>query len=323
MVTSPGPIDEDSSLPEAGVCVFCPAPLLTVTVERHGGEEDRIHLHAGGQGVWVARMVRRLDVPVRLVGCFGGETGLVARRLVESEQIEVSSIDLTGDSSAYVHDRRSGERTIVAESPFPPLERHTLDELYSTTVAAALGAGVCVLTGIPHPDVLPAETYQRLAGDLRTNEVTVIADLCGDQMREALHGGLSCLKVSHEELEAAGLLPEDATTATVVAAAERLRARGADEIVVSRAEQPAVASIGSGWYEVHAPAMQVVDHRGAGDSMTATLAVAAAWGLPPDEALRLAAAAGSLNVTRHGLATGHAEAIERLAERVDLVPVHG
>ena len=44
--------------------VFSPAPQLTVTVEQ-GPDGPDIHLHAGGQGVWQARMIASLGVPVR------------------------------------------------------------------------------------------------------------------------------------------------------------------------------------------------------------------------------------------------------------------
>ena len=303
------------------VCVFSPSPILTVTVEGNDDEPDQIHLHAGGQGVWVARMIRQVDIPVRLVGCFGGETGLVSRLLVESEGIDVSCVELGGESSAYVHDRRGGEREEIATMPFLHLDRHALDELYSTTIAAALEAGVCVLAGVPDPDALPAETYQRLASDLRTNGATVIADLHGSQLRSALEGGISSLKVSHEELESDGLLEPDADLAGLIAAGEQLHKMGADEVVISRADQPAVASVDGEWCEVRGPEMQVVDHRGAGDSMTALLAAGAALGLDRHHTIRLAAGAGGLNVTRHGLATGHLDAIRQLAERVEIVRV--
>jgi 1-phosphofructokinase len=72
------------------VCVFAPAPLLTVTIEssRHGDADDaaeplddegELHLHVGGQGYWVARMLRTLGIDVVLCATFGGETGAVAR----------------------------------------------------------------------------------------------------------------------------------------------------------------------------------------------------------------------------------------------------
>ena len=39
----------------ADVTVFGPNPLLSVIIEARGDGADDVHLHAGGQGVWVAR----------------------------------------------------------------------------------------------------------------------------------------------------------------------------------------------------------------------------------------------------------------------------
>ena len=66
----------------ARVCVFAPAPLLTVTIESKadGSGDDEIHVHAGGQGFWIARLVAELGVEVVLCGSFGGETGVSPRR---------------------------------------------------------------------------------------------------------------------------------------------------------------------------------------------------------------------------------------------------
>jgi pfkB family carbohydrate kinase. len=52
--------------------------------------------------------------------------------------------------------------------------------------------------------------------------------------------------------------------------------------------------------------------------MTAGIAVALARGQTFEQALRVGAAAGALNVTRRGLATGHEEAVTELVERVVL-----
>ena len=69
---------------------------------------------------------------------------------------------------------------------------------------------------------------------------------------------------------------------------------------------------------VRPPVLEVVDHRGAGDSMTAGLAAGLARGFDLPAALRLGAAAAGLNVTRRGLATGERREIERLAEHIEL-----
>jgi len=52
--------------------------------------------------------------------------------------------------------------------------------------------------------------------------------------------------------------------------------------------------------------------------MTAALAVGLAHGLDHVELLQLAAAAAALNVTRHGLASGDATAIERFRPLVSV-----
>ena len=54
------------------VAIFAPHPLLTVTLEREGPERDKVHFHAGGQGVWVARMAASLGAEPVLCG-FQGE----------------------------------------------------------------------------------------------------------------------------------------------------------------------------------------------------------------------------------------------------------
>ena len=77
---------------------------------------------------------------------------------------------------------------------------------------------------------------------------------------------------------------------------------------------PVLAALGNRVVAVECPRVEVVDPTGGGDTMTAAFAVARARSLSDDDALRLAVAASTLNVTRRGLATGRREDIERLAE---------
>ena len=65
-----------------------------------------------------------------------------------------------------------------------------------------------------------------------------------------------------------------------------------------------------------------MDLRGAGDSMTAGIAVALARGEDMRAALCLGAAAGALNVTRHGLGAGPGPEIERLTADVTLLELN-
>ena len=74
---------------------------------------------------------------------------------------------------------------------------------------------------------------------------------------------------------------------------------------------------------MQAPHFQARDHRGVGDSTTAGLAVGCVRGLALEAVLRLAAAAGTLNVTRHGLGSGRRDSIEAIASRIEIRPLVG
>lgn len=298
--------------------VFGAQPLLTVTVETGGENEPEIHLHAGGQGVWVARMAALLGANVQLCAALGGEPGQVLRPLLESEGIDLRAVHAEAPNGVYIHDRRSGEREPVAETHAPQLSRHELDALYGLAIASGLETGVALLTGSADTAMLGADFYRRLARDLRENGTTVVADVSGDQLRGALDGGIDLLKISDEQLVEAGYAPSDDEHA-LVAGLRRLREAGAANVLVSRAADPALACVDSRLLKLTPPRLAALDPRGSGDSQSAAIAVALARGQAVREALVLGMAAGALNVTRRGLGSGDREAIESLVDQIELV----
>lgn len=296
------------------VVIFAPSPVLTVTVEEHSAGPD-IHVHAGGQGVWQARMLMRLGASVTMCSVLTGETGDMVRHLLTEDGVTVAGPVREGRGAAYVHDRRSGAREVVAEADGDPLGRHELDELFSTTVREGADAGLVILSGPQGDAALDADTYRRLAADLRRAGARVVVDLAGERLTAALSGGVTVLKVSDEELHADGLL-DDASVPALMRAMRRLRAGGAETVIVTRADEPLLLLDGDGFLEVTPPRLEVADTRGAGDSLTAGIAAGLARNESPREAVTMAAAAGALNVTRHGLGTGDPEAIARLRDEV-------
>jgi len=304
--------------------VFAPAPLLTVTIESKpsASPADEVHLHAGGQGFWISRLIAELGVDVVLCGSFGGESGRVAQALIENAGVGVHGIAATGSNGTYVHDRRSGERIEVASMAGDPLTRHELDELYGIVLLEGLESDVTVLGGPTGPPIVPSSTYRRLAGDLRNNGAKVIADLAGDPLTEALAGGVDVLKISADELRAEGRIGTD-DPAEIVEAMRALAAEGAEHVVTTRADLPAMAYVDHSFVVVRPPQLSEQDHRGAGDSLTAGIAATLATGGDLVDGLRLGAAAGALNVTRRGLATGRRAEIERLAAHVEIDTLPG
>jgi 1-phosphofructokinase len=296
------------------VVIFAPSPVLTVTVEDHAGGPE-LHLHAGGQGVWQARMLLRMGVDVAMCCVLSGESGTVLRHLLVDEGIRVVAVERDAKSSAYVHDRRGGERVSIVEIDGDPISRHDLDELYGVTLREGLDAELVILSGPAGDGTVPADVYRRLAADLGAGNPKVVVDLSGERLTAALAGGVTVAKISDEELLADGRINEK-TPAAIVAAIHEIAEAGAETVIVTRAAEPLLMLSDGVVSEVTAPTLEVADTKGAGDSLTAGVSAALASGASMLDAITLGAAAGALNVTRHGLGTGDREAIERLRERV-------
>ncbi|XVS60689.1 PfkB family carbohydrate kinase [Actinosynnema sp. CA-299493] len=298
------------------VAVFAPSPELTVTVEELDGTPD-IHIHAGGQGVWMSRMIESLGAEVVLCSALGGETGQVLRHLIG---VELKARDVAARNGGYVHDRRDGGRDQVVRMPADALSRHELDDLYEMTLVEALDAGVAVLSGPAAEDTpVPDSVYERLAKDLGGNGCRVVVDLSGDRLAAALAGGPAVVKVSHEELVSDGLAGSDSLP-DLAQGARKVAECGASAVIVSRAAEETLAWLDGSFYLVEVPELSPVDTRGGGDSMTAGLAAGLALGKSLEDSLKLGAAAGTVNVTRHGLGTGSGDVVRELVERVRLRP---
>ncbi len=314
MSDAPAPPSPDEQAPTVSVLAL--TPLLTIEIEP-GGPRDgapEVHVHPGGQGLWLGRMAYSLGARVVVCGPFGGETGMVAAHLARSENLDLRATT-TGGNGAFVHDRRSGERAEVVTTDPYPLNRHEVDDLYGTALVSGFDAAVTILTGSETDIGVAPSFFERLTNDLHASDRTVVADLSGEQARAVAAATGAVLKISHEEMVEGGFSDDDSEQALLDGARD-LVADGPRALVVSRAEDPTLLVTPDRTYSVQAPDVTTVDHRGAGDSMTAGIAVGLARGLDLPAAVRLGVAAGALNVTRRGLGTGRRDQIERLAERV-------
>jgi 1-phosphofructokinase len=295
-----------------------PSLIVTVTIEaKDGNQGDEVHLHPGGQGFWIARMIEHLGETPVLCAPVGGEVGSALRSLMPSN-LDLWPVETHGESPIYIHDRRSGERVTVAETSMPLLGRHEQDDFFSRALEVAMATDLLVVTGRYFGGGIPVDFFTRLAADLAALEVPVVADVHGDELDALLEGGpLHLLKLSRDDLVEDGRI-EVGGLAGLGKTVEAIRAQGARNVVVSGAEDATLACLGDSWYRIQQPTLQVADHRGSGDSMTAALAVAVARGMDEVEMLALGAAAGAANAVRHGLGNADRDLIVQLASRIQV-----
>lgn len=301
------------------VAVFGPDPLLSVTIEARG-EEDEVHVHAAGQGVWVARMAGELGVSPVLCSLLGGEAGAMLLPLLQTLPAELRIARTAGTNGTYVVDRRSGERQLIAASVRPAPQRHELDDLLTATIAAALGSSLAVICN-PYPvDSFPDEIYATLAEDLRAADLPMLLDLSSPRLERVLPFAPDLVKLNDWEL--AGYVGGPVDGPRALEAAYRLREAGAGAVAVTRSENPILVVPDDGDpFEIVPPAFPAGHREGCGDAMMGAIAAAWARGLSLRDALVLGAAAGSVNFLRRGLGTGKRAAIEELATRIVVRPL--
>jgi 1-phosphofructokinase len=304
------------------VAVFGPHPILTITIEaRPNALSDDVHVHAGGQGVWVARMAGELGADPVLCGTIGGEVGVALHALLDDLPFERHLVRTAGVSGCYVIDRRQGERRPVATAWSPPPSRHELDDLFSTTLATALDSDVLVVANPLPGDALPAEFYTNLVADVRATGTPVLVDLSSPRLDAALHGGPDLVKLNDWELAeyVTGPVGRDYERSEAV---DRLISAGARSVIVTLGAEPAFAVRADGaQFEVIPPRFEHGSSEGCGDSMMG--GIAAAWAAGSDwlDCLTLGAAAGAANFLRHGLGTGLRTVVEQLEAEVKIRPL--
>ncbi len=310
------------------VALFAPHPLLTVTIETEGDEREQIHFHAGGQGVWAARMVAQMGATPVLCGFLGGESGGLLEGLLPGAIApgEVRAVRTAAASGCYVTDRRQGERRVLAMTLSDPPSRHELDELFSLTCAEAVACGWLIVTNPMPGEALPLEIYGDLVADAKANGCRTLVDLSSPRMDSALRGGPDVAKLNDWEL--AGLVRGPVSEpAQLLAAARRLLddggGGGAGTAIVTRGEQPALVLSGERALRLTPPRFEHGYREGCGDAMMGALTAAWACGSSFEQALPVGAAAGAANFLRHGLGSASREVVERLVGSVALEPWPG
>ncbi len=305
--------------PAPPVVVFGPDPLLSVTIERAGTAEE-VHVHAAGQGVWVARMAGELGARPILCGFLGGETGDALAPLLEALPGERRMVRTAGFSGSYVVDRRSGERHVVVAAPRPAPHRHEIDDLIAVTCAAAMESALLVVGNSFPPEGFPEDAYETIVADVRAAGVPVIVDLSSPRLERTLACAPDLVKLNDWELAEYVRGPVDGPRA--LEAARRLRAAGAQAVAVTRAQAPILVLPKDGDpFEIVPQPLPLGHREGCGDAMMGAIAAGWARGLPLRDALILGAAAGSANFLRHGLGTGSRAVVEQLARRVTVRPL--
>ncbi len=269
--------------------------LLTGEVNRT--ETDSLCF--GGKGINVSAVLKELGVESVALGFTAGFTGKALCTFLQKAGIRTDFVELeSGNTRINVKIKAETETDINAGGP--PIPKAAFETLMQKLNALHPSDMVCLSGSIPH--ALPKNTYETILERLQNRGILFTVDATGELLLRVLRFQPFLIKPNHQELsEMLGRTLK--TESELFCGAAELQARGARNVLVSRAGEGAILLTESG--EKHTiPAVQgkAINSVGAGDSMVAGFL--AGWLQKSDYAyaLKLGTAAGGATAFSEGLA---------------------
>ena len=251
----------------------------------------------GGKGINVSVVLRNLGIRSAAMGFVAGEVGDLICRELERKGIQTEFIRVNGQSRINVKIKGQEETEINGRGPdiSPAALRALADR-----ISALPQGSVLVLAGSV-PASLSQDAYGRLLAAVGRQDLRVVADASGALLLSALPFRPWLIKPNRDELdETFGLHMRSVDEA--VGYAQKLRAMGARNVIVSMGGGGALMVSETGTYFQSVFPGEVVDTVGAGDSLVAGFIAAKEAGENDRDALRYAVAAGCASAFRSGLA---------------------
>lgn len=273
---------------------------------------------AGGGGLNVARVIKRLGGDVVAAYPAGGPIGELLRRLVDAEETPSLRIKISGDTreSFTVCERQSG-REYRFVLPGPSLTQDEFLSVLKAVNAVEPPPRFIVASGSIPPGA-PSDAYGQMAVAARRRGAKFVVDASGDALTAALSAGVYLVKPNLRELEelTGQSLTNDA--AALSAARQLITGRKADVVAVSQGSRGALLITANEALKAEPLNVPLASSVGAGDSFLGALVWSIARGDPLQDACRYAAGAGAAALLTPGTELCRAEDMHRYAAQVQL-----
>lgn len=230
---------------------------------------DRAHVHPGGKGINVSRVLVRHGVASRAVLPTGGAEGRRLVELLDEHGVPSVAVPVHGDTRTNLTLVERGGATTKVNAPGPKLTPDEVDALLAA-VEAQLVRQPRALVGAGSLPLGAGETFfVQLAGLAARYAVPFALDTSGVPLARAVRsGGLTLVKPNDEELaELVGR--ELVTVGDVVDAAHEVLAAGSRAVLVSLGAHGAMLVVAEGAWWAGGPPIVPLSTVGAGDSTLA------------------------------------------------------
>ena len=296
-------------------------PSLDYTISVRGFETGKINrtehesIFAGGKGINVSMVLRNLGTDSTALGFIAGFTGKEIERRLKEQGIQTDLIEAEEGYSRINVKMKDGKIETEINGAGPVIKEAQIHALYEK-LDRLTNEDLLVISGSV-PSCLPDDMYERILERLAGKDIPVVVDAAGGLLKKVLPYHPFLVKPNNHELgDIYGVNLK--TRKEVIPYAEKMRAEGAQNVLVSMAGEGAVLAAEDGKiYECAAPKGIVRNSIGAGDSMVAGFIEAyLRTGKDYEESLIWGSCTGSASAFSLGLTTKEqAEELRRQFEK--------
>ena len=254
----------------------------------------------GGKGINVARVARSLEHDASILGFIPRDDGPRLRLLATEEGAELGGVDVDGATRVATILLEPSGRVTVLNEPGVEVDEARWALLLDEARAARARHATLVCSGSLPPGS-PVDAYARAVRVARELALATVVDATGPVLAAALLAEPDVVSPNLSEAEAVLWgRPDEVVEPTgpdvverAARAVDELVRRGARRAVVSAGSHGAAFGAGGAVSWCRAPAVEVVNPIGAGDSLVGGLVHALERGEPFEDAVRFALAVAS------------------------------
>lgn len=219
---------------------------------------------AGGKGINVSRVLKRLGIENTATGFIGGFTGKFITDTLEEEGISSHFVEVEQDTRINVKIKADAETEI--NGPGPEISSQKLEELEK--FLSSLTSGDTVVFAGSSPKNLGNVVYKKLIGLTRKTGAQVVCDFEGQTLLDSLEFEPLLVKPNNHELgDIFGVKLESLDQ--IESYARQILDKGAQHVIISMAGDGALLVTRDGAYFAKPIKGNVKNSVGAGDSMVA------------------------------------------------------
>ena len=309
-------------LPMTDILTITMNPALDVSTsadkvwDMHKLRCSAVHLHPGGGGINVSRVLQRLGASCLALYPAGGLNGEQLQRLLAQEQVPGHCITIEGETreNFTVHELSSGHdfRFVLPGPNVAPAEwQACLD-----WVSALDPLPPYVVASGSLPPGVPDDFYARLAWLAKARGSRLVLDTSEAALAVALEEGVFLVKPSLRELHELTGRTLDTEQQWCEAAQQIVRSGQAQVVALSLGEDGALLVTADQTLRAPSLPVTVKSTIGAGDSFVGGLVWALNRGASLEEAFRYGMAAGAAAVLSAGTGLCQAADVDRLHREV-------